>query len=197
MEPEKFLHGSAELALTPGNGASFFKLEADIGRSWSLKNGLKFISFTRAGALFNLTQNPLYINDRFFSYFDLGFEHMGRTLPAIQTPKTIDANKVCVDDEPGASKFLNQQFRLQFTQLPGFKDMNLSAFGYSEFIYYPNKSHSLGQVLDQTRVSHGVGLQYFISPMLSIALYLNMGTFNAQKGDDPRTGGLSITFLIL
>lgn len=62
----RFKKFSGELALTPGNGAKFFKLEGEYGHSWGGDGSLKIVNLTKIGLLFNLSSIPLLINDKFF-----------------------------------------------------------------------------------------------------------------------------------
>ena len=84
-----------------------------------------------------------------------------------------------------------------FDNIPGLKDMGLSAMVYSEFSYYPKPTSGIKDIISQTRVSHGFGVSYYISPMLALSIFFNTGNFNVNKGDDPKTGGISLTFMLL
>jgi hypothetical protein len=140
------------------------------------------------------------VNDKFFSYYDLGFTYLGKTEPPIQTPPTIKSNQFIVGDDLGSDRFVSNQIRVEFSDIPFIKDIGLKAIWYLDLCYYPHFKHETNifqNILDFTRISHGFGVTYPVSPILSIMIYFNAGNFNARHGDDPLTSGVSLTFNIL
>lgn len=196
------LNFNVELAMTPRNGAKHIKLEYDTAQSWAHDNlPMKFINYTKMGYLIPLTQNRVLINDKFFIHHNLGFNTVGHTeLPAQQINNLKPEQELMLDDL-GSHKYLANQFRVEFSNIPAIRALDLKAMWYLDTIYYPNDKEDKGNLLESlikfTRVSHGIGINYALSPMLSISLYFNIGNFNARNGDDALTSCISLTFVLL
>lgn len=189
-----------ELAVTPKNRAKFIKIEHDRAHSWT-KNKVKFVNYYRMGYLFPLTNDIVYINDRFFTYHNIGYSSIGHNQPPAQPILNLKANQEVMHDDLGSHKYLTNQFRIEFSNLPGLRALDLKAMWYFDAIYYPQEKTDNNGVLESlmnyTRFSHGIGLNYAISPVMNISLYYNIGNFNVRKGDDALLGCISLTFLLL
>lgn len=193
---------SAELALTPKNGAKFLKLEYDRIHAWMHKYlPLKIGNYFKCGVLVPLTKDVVYVNDRFFTYSNIGFNYLGHSEFPVQEMMNTKPEQEVINDNLGCHKYIGNQFRLEFFNIPGLRDLNLKAMWYCDAIYYPQEKYEKGNiiqsVLDYTRISHGIGINYAISPLLSLSLYYNIGNFNVSKGDDALTGCIGITFVLL
>lgn len=174
------LNGNMELAMTPGNGAKFFKVECDRAKSWlheSLK--IKFVNYTKFGLLFPLSNQHVPLNDKFFIFHNMGFNNLGHTELPVQQLSEIKKDHELVLDDLGSNKYFSHQFRVEFSDLPLLKALDLKAMWYLDMIYYPQEfqnrkeessllKSSVTNLLDYTRVSHGVGISYAFSPIMSI-----------------------------
>ena len=149
------------------------------------------------GFVKNLSSVPLLINDRIFNNRNMGYSDLGRTENPLQ--ELVSKDKVYLKDDLGVLKTFSHIFRLEFNKIPFFDEMQLKPTWYTEFLYYP-KDESLNfieSLTKYTRISHGFGLSYSLSPIFSIMIYFNVGNFNALPGDNPLSGGISMTFNLL
>ena len=151
-----------------------------------------------------MTKDTVYINDRFFIHHNMGFGYIGHTEPPTQPVLNIKPGQEVIHDDIGSYGFMSNQFRFEFDNIPLLKEINLKAMWYLDLVCYEPHSHNKevkenheNSFLRNTRLSHGIGISYALSPMISIALYYNIGNLNVKHGDDPLVGGLSLTFTLL
>lgn len=148
-----------------------------------------------------LSNQTLHLNDKFFIYHNLGFNTVGHSEVPVQQIETLRQGQELVLDDLGSNKYFSNQFRIEFSDIPYVKALDLKAIWYLDTVYYPGEREEKGNIIDSllsfTRISHGVGLSYSFSPMLSICFYCNIGNLNVCRGDDAITGGLSLTFVLL
>ena len=202
LDYNKILNFNVELAMTPMSGAKFLKFEADRALSWlSEKHKIKFVNYMKWGYLLPLSNQTVAINDKFYIYHNMGFNNVGHTEGPTQQIDNLKEFQELSFDDLGSNKYLSNQFRIEFSDLPALRALDLKAIWYLDAVYYPQEKSDKGTVvnsfLEYTRLSHGIGLTYSFSPMLSICLYYNIGNFNVRRGDDALTGGLSLTFCLL
>lgn len=129
----------------------------------------------------------------------MGFGHLGHTETPAQPVLNIKPGQQIINDDMGAYSFIHNQIRLEFDNIPFIKDLGLKAMWYLDTIFYKpevsrqaineDQTHNtlISTISEHTRISHGIGISYALSPIISIALYYNIGNLNAKKGDDPLT----------
>lgn len=173
MNASQILSYNCELALTPKNGAKYLKLEHDRAQSWMHEYlPLKFGNYFKCGYILPLTNDAVYVNDRIFTHSNIGFNLVGHTESPTQPILNLKPGQEVVHDDLGSHKCIANQFRIEFTNLPGLRDLDLKAMWYFDMIYYPQEKYEKGGFLqslqDFTRLSHGIGINYAISPLISI-----------------------------
>lgn len=143
----------------------------------------------------------MYVNDRFFTHHNIGFNALGHTEVPVQSISNLKNEREVINDDLGSHKYIGNQFRVEFFNIPGLRLLDLKAMWYLDVLYYPQEKYERGgfiqSLIDFTRISHGVGINYAISPLLSLTLYFNIGNFNARKGDDALVSCLSLSFMLL
>ena len=101
--------------------------------------------------------------------------------------------QVVLGDDLGSDTLLYTGLRLDYCNLPCFKDTGFRLYSAAEAFYYPAFSKPSKNPLDDVRGSVGVGIHYRITPMLNIGLHYNLANFNSKVGDIENQSYISFT----
>jgi len=149
------------LALTPDNGAKFFKCDVEFGTSWTWNESIKVANVSKGGFLYNLSNIPPLINDKFFVPHNIGYTALGWTEPPLQDTDMKEWELLY--DDLGSNWFINNTFRVEFLKIPFLHTVGIKTIWYFDAIYYPHQNDNetvIGSILKWTRLSHGFGLAY-------------------------------------
>jgi hypothetical protein len=99
-----------------------------------------------------------------------------------------------VGDDLGSLNYLLAQVRLEFTNLPLLRQLNIKSFTYAELALYPHlQKFGNGLALkDSARFSLGYGLSLPLGPQISILVYYNALNFCSKPGDHERHGFINL-----
>jgi hypothetical protein len=155
--------------MTPLNGTKFLKFENEIARAWKpWELPVKFVNHFRCGYLVPIGESQVYINDKFFMLHNIGFALLGHTEEPVQnlasSPSTntvLKQDQELINDDIGSHKFFNNQFRVEFTNMPLLRELGLKTMWYFDTVYYPQEKYDNGGIVESimsyTRLSHGIG----------------------------------------
>ncbi len=119
----------------------------------------------------------------------MGYIYTGHTEPSIsnQVTQTIGQNAVVVlGDDLGVDKFVYASARLDYLNIPFFRDIGSRLFSVVDMGYYPKGNGTV-------KGSLGFGMSLPINHFMALGLYHNFANFGSKPGDIERTSYLNFT----